>query len=108
MRIPPTAVGGLFKSCLHATTRPLRIPPTAVGGWFKSSLHTTTRLIHQLLLRNQPGLISQSQQKADLDEDGKRPVAEQTVEELVAQRLNAPENQHSGMHHWPVAFPALS
>jgi hypothetical protein len=45
LRIPPTAVGGWFKSSLHAEARrePLRIPPTAVGGWFKSSLHSKAR-----------------------------------------------------------------
>jgi hypothetical protein len=38
-RIPPTEVGGLFRSCLQRRTCGiLRIPPTEVGGWFRSSL----------------------------------------------------------------------
>jgi hypothetical protein len=39
-KIPPTEVGGLFRSNLReADRRPLLgIPPTEVGGWFKSDL----------------------------------------------------------------------
>jgi hypothetical protein len=34
IRIPPTEVGGLFKSCLRASVnrKDLNYPPTAVGG----------------------------------------------------------------------------
>src|SRR5712675_735006 len=37
--IPPTAVGGLFRSNLRdASADPVGIPPTAVGGLFRSNL----------------------------------------------------------------------
>ena len=40
VRIPPTAVGGLFRSSLHVELYLLSvIPPTAVGGYFRSSLY---------------------------------------------------------------------
>src|SRR6266404_2839344 len=52
LQIPPTGVGGSFKSCLQAkAARPfLQIPPTGVGGSFKSCLQTKglqSRLNHR-------------------------------------------------------------
>jgi len=38
VEIPPTAVGGSFKSGLHQAPLMMKIPPTAVGGLFKSYL----------------------------------------------------------------------
>src|SRR6266404_4292860 len=38
-QIPPTAVGGWFRSCPQKDVlRNQQIPPTAVGGWFRSNL----------------------------------------------------------------------
>src|SRR6266566_4436458 len=38
--MPPTAVGGLFRSRLQENLHcNQKIPPTAVGGWFRSALH---------------------------------------------------------------------
>jgi len=42
--IPPTEVGGLFRSRLRRETRwRMRIPPTAVGGLFRSGLRSLRR-----------------------------------------------------------------
>jgi len=39
VEIPPTAVGGWFRSFLqNRCIKNSKIPPTAVGGWFKSDL----------------------------------------------------------------------
>src|SRR6266496_14074 len=40
-KIPPTAVGGWFRSFLQNWARCTKMPPTAVGGWFRSFLQRT-------------------------------------------------------------------